>query len=98
MEKLKITERIAEIEKIKIRLDNSFIGMVFIRTDSQEIYDPSEWSNLGPLMIKHGVSIHMQAGRVKKSSISGRISIINFSNKEEIPRAILECIIKSQGK
>ena len=63
----------------------------------ESIYNPFDWSILGPLMLKYKIGIAHLFHEVLIPSFNGIEPVtVKFENESDIPRAILECIIKSQ--
>ena len=99
-EELAIAKRIAKIEGIEPWWDNSDGDTKHYITDSAGgvgIYNPFGWPVLGPLMVKHEVSPSYANGVYLCEMWTGGVRYATSClGKQEIPRAILECIIKSQ--
>jgi hypothetical protein len=102
MNDLEIAKRIAEIEGIEVFKEGNHLLTpddqgYFVRNNKTcGYYNPFRWATLGPLMLKHNITPSMRNLIVSTRSSTGRISIFRVKTKEEIPRAILECIIKSK--
>lgn len=95
MNKLEISKKIAEIEKVDTR-DVQVGSLIFPFTMK---YNPFDWSILGPLMFKYEVDISHYTGWASISSdCTGEDAIVSeyFGDIEGAPMAILECIIKSK--
>ena len=98
MTKLELIKRIAEIEGIELLGPNK-LNHQPINGRGCIPYNPFDWSILGPLILKYEVTI--THGRYPNGDYDGLAQIKGFDraiafSKEEIPIAILECIIKSQ--
>ena len=96
-EELAIAKRIAEIEGVK-----SPTFRMPLDEYVEKHYNPFEWGILGPLMVKYKVDNEHRNGVVAftiwlNDEATTAVSI-EAKSTEEIPRAILECIIKSQEK
>jgi hypothetical protein len=59
------------------------------------MYNPFDWQILGSLMVKYEVSIDRLCERVYITQGWSNIELF-FTGEDEIPLAMLECIIKSQ--
>lgn len=105
-EELEIAKKIAEIEGLDL-VDVVFgcgtkKAFTFLDGRMDKMYDPFDWSILGPLMVKHKVHLdHIYKSTSTWSGTMescGRVASIDFKSEQQIPRAILECIIKSKEK
>jgi len=91
-QELAIAKKIAEIEGVK----SPTFRMPFDEYIGRH-YNPFDWSILGPLMVKHEIEVdYVDSSAYIRSNESAYKCWALFSCKEEVPRAILECIIKSQ--
>jgi len=98
-QELAIAKKIAEIEGIELREhSHSLYGFKSVYKPEGGIwqeYNPFDWSILGPLMVRHKVGISYDNQFVFIDS-SFDYSASYYKSDEDLPRAILECIIKSQ--
>ncbi len=102
---LELAKKIAEIEGVDYDIEASDSGIMFIThyymgDPMCSEYNPFDWSILGPLMLKHGVSLIQNGNGDNHMFFMGSDNDIDIcvTDKQEIPRTILECIVKSQEK
>jgi hypothetical protein len=95
MHDLSICKVIAELEGLN---PVELIGCCFVPHGFRRSrkYNPLDWSILGPLMVKYGITIDYHCGYVYMTQ--GWRGEVHFESKEDIPRAVCECILKSQGR
>jgi hypothetical protein len=99
---LEITMKIAEIEGLdftdECRADFlTGIKENYIKVFNCQEYNPFDWSILGPLMVKYKVEIFYDEMTSQITEFGFNfIGNVPFNDESEIPRAILECIIKSK--
>ena len=110
-QELEIAKKIAEIEGIELTKQISTapetgeeaewysVSDASSLAEHEELYNPFSWSILGPLMVKYDVEPSYHNTKLIDIRICGGagISAVTCKTKGEIPSAILECIIKSQG-
>ena len=103
--KLELCRKIAEIELKALNLDHENEGCAEPTYTAPKEYNPFDWSLLGPLMVKYKVDIdhdmEKAGGEVHAwgRGHMGTLTILGcceFDSDEELPQAILECIIESQ--
>ena len=95
-QELTIAKKIAEIECLDTKICE-LDGVTFLAhiKPCWTEYNPFDWSVLGLLMLKYVVSINSRDRFVEINT--DKIECwVDFSAKEGIPHAILECIIKSK--
>ena len=98
-EHVQIARRIAEIEGVCDTIDRD--GMPYQIVELLGViapfeYNPFDWSILGPLMLKYDVCLIPSVNSGFTNVSIGVNDSIWCGEKEEIPLAILECIIKSK--
>jgi hypothetical protein len=99
---LEIAKRIAEIEGYDFTFSRGCVPYVlkeYMESPEHPLptyYNPFDWAILGPLMIKYSVGHDAFFSEIYSISNSGAYTEIKYGSNEEIPRAILECIIKSK--
>lgn len=102
-EELEIAKKIAEIEGVElVEHKGGFLyknrnGYMFVNGVTMEWYNPFDWSVLGPLSVKYEVSIQHTLSYVFITQGWHDVEV-HFENKDEIPHAILKCIIKAKEK
>lgn len=100
-QELEIAKKIAQIEfnsaNYSIEMRSDCVVVRNLLRPEPYIYNPFDWPILGPLMVKYDVGVHTESGLCVIEGVTGIYSS-EFGLKEDIPRAILECIIKSQEK
>lgn len=99
-EEIEIAKKIAEIEGVELKVfKHSLYGERWLYQPKGKIrqeYNPFDWAILGPLMLKYGVLINYCSGSVYMSNpFEYRFFVVKFSCKDEIPLAILKCIIEA---
>ena len=99
---LQIAIQIAAIDGVRYELTENGNGPILLMTIEDpactynEVYNPFEWDVLGPLMHKYGLAVECHDNKP-----DGRVYISNgkrfcFSDIDDFPRAVLECIIHSK--
>jgi len=102
-QELEIAKKIAGIDGVEVEQYNDKLMIsvnlkyCFAEYTPKE-YNPFSWSILGPLMVKYEIEVDFVDSSVyiRSNEMSYKYWAL-FSCKEEIPSAILKCIIKSQG-
>lgn len=94
-EELEIAKHIAEIEGINVIQHDTWLEEVGIKSGICD-YNPFDWAILGPLSLKYEVETVYWLGAVSIEHKTGDNYSIDFNHKSAIPKAILECIIKSK--
>ena len=97
-----VHDKIIEAIKNQQRNHNHFLATTSTNSVSsptvqsyESIYNPFDWSILGPLMLKYEVEPCYRYNEVAVWVESTWIKE-SFTDKSDIPRAMLECIIKSR--
>ena len=92
---LEIARKIAEIDGKSVINVQGFLKETV--HDMLIDYNPFDWSILGPLIVEYFVCINTVFNYVFITTGIKRTEV-HFDHKSELPKAILECIIKSQEK
>ena len=97
---LEIAKQIADIECVKavaiFEGTESLESLIYQNDDGKYVgYNPFEWSILGPLMVKYKVELDFYCMYVQIYNGSNNYPVVDFELQKDIPRAILECVIKA---
>ena len=110
-QELAIAKKIAEIESVELTKQISTVpetgeevewysvSDVSSLAEYEELYDPFNWSILGPLMVKYKVIPDFNFNSAVVVNYDTQLSFEVYSHdesEESMKQAILECIIKSQ--
>lgn len=102
MDDLTLCKRIAEIENLDPKMFWVEKEKAF-RLFTGEYWNPlTDWALLGPLMVKYHVEVVYDYKECSVFKDNGEPLLIaaattHFNNDSQLPRAILECIIKAKG-
>jgi len=112
MNNLQVAKAIAELEGVEVE-EVQYYGSahggedypVLLRVRRGvhgERYDPLDWSILGSLMVKYEVEVDYigmwtDIAYIGAKGIVKHHEPIKFESKEDIPRAVCECILKANN-
>jgi len=110
MDDLTLCKKIAELEGVEVGESVMRFGDTTIPTgrglidDNFIEYNPlTNWLLLGPLMLKYEIEVDYQSMRcvfLESKRYADDLDIkhvVDYDDVDQLPRAILECIIKSKG-